>query len=121
MSYCRWSSDQHKSDVYVYDSGPFIVTHVACNKRVLAEGDERPEPVSILDAGPEAYLAYTRELEAVLSRAELVPIGLPFDGESFTDPTPAEAAIRLKELRSLGYYVPQFAIDTLLEDASSHG
>jgi len=43
----------------------------------------------------------------------LRPIGLPFDGETFNDPTPGECAERLEWLRGLGYVVPQFAIDAL--------
>lgn len=43
----------------------------------------------------------------------LRPIGLPYDGESFNDPTPGECADRLEQLRAIGYIVPQSAIDRL--------
>lgn len=43
----------------------------------------------------------------------LRPIGLPHDGESFNDPSPSDCADRLERLRSMGYKVPQYAIDAL--------
>lgn len=121
MSYCRWSSDQYQCDVYAYDTGPLIIIHVASNRYVLADGDTLPEEVNIADASPEEYLAYNRELSDVLSRADLVPIGLPFDGESFTEAGPAAAYERLVSLREAGYRVTQSALDALAEEASTHG
>lgn len=43
----------------------------------------------------------------------LRPIGLPFDGETFNDPTPGECADRLTWLRDMGYKVPAYAIRAL--------
>jgi hypothetical protein len=48
----------------------------------------------------------------------LRPIGLPHDGETFSDETPQLCAERLEGLRRIGYKVPQYAIDALrAEDA----
>jgi hypothetical protein len=44
-------------------------------------------------------------------------IGLPHDGEAFCDATAEECASRLRELRAMGYHVPQHAIDALTEEA----
>jgi len=44
-------------------------------------------------------------------------IKLPHAGERFNDPTPEACAVRLTLLRKLGYNVPQYAIDALVEEA----
>ena len=51
-----------------------------------------------------------------LATHRLVPIGLPHDGEHFDDDSPGWCADRLERLKSLGYMVPQDAIDWLRED-----
>lgn len=111
MSYCRFSSDNWASDVYVYESGTGYQIEVAGSKHV---GDS-PCPVAdvFADNFPEQYLAQQTWLES----AKLVPIGLSFDGDSYTLPTPTECADRLLELRAAGYHVPQFAIDNLRMEA----
>lgn len=44
-------------------------------------------------------------------------IGLPMDGKAFNDETAEACAGRLEALRTLGYRVPQYAIDALREEA----
>lgn len=116
MSYCRWSSDNWKSDLYVYASvGDFYSINVAANRLV---GDA-PEVPSILTPGldmEEYTKAYKAQL-AWLHKAERVPIELPYAGESFAEDTAADARDRLLMLRELGYHVPQYAIDQLDEEA----
>jgi len=43
-------------------------------------------------------------------------IGLPHDGDSFNHDTSKECAYWLLHLRAMGYRVPQYAIDALLEE-----
>jgi hypothetical protein len=120
MSYCRWSSDDHKCDVYVYehcDGG--YVTHVA-SKRYTAD---TPCPTTPKEWGTMPTELFADALAAQrtwLDAATLVPIGLPHDGESFSDDTPGECAARLESLRALGYIVPQYAIDALKEEENTH-
>jgi len=85
MAYCRWSSDNFQSDVYVYEDidGTWI-THVA-GSRIVGEVREK--------------------------------ITLPHAGETFSDAGPGEAAETLLRLRSLGYYVPVYAIEALRDEA----
>lgn len=118
MSYCRWSSDGFRSDVYVYeDVGGGWTTHIA-NRRKLGLDTLPPDPLDELQQGivsegwHERYKAYNNALQAL----ESVRIGLPHDGGSFNDPSPGECADRLENLRALGYYVPQYAIDGLREE-----
>lgn len=88
MAYLRWSSNNFNCDVYCYaNCSGAWTTHVA-GKR---------------------YTSYPE--------GELVPIGLPHDGESFDDVGPREMYERLLYLRELGYKIPQYGIDAVLEEA----
>lgn len=116
MSYCRWSSDDHQCDVYVYDDvHGGITTHVAGKRRVFA--DALPPPIPFDKEHLNEWLERHHKVNDMLDRSELVAIGLPHDGESFNDPDAASAADRLESLRTIGYSVPQYAIDALREDS----
>lgn len=117
VSYCRWSSDDYLSDVYVYeDCYGGWTTHVAGSKRIYTE----PLP-PVVEWGPreDQQLAYMRRFSEVGDWPhELVPIGLPHDGKTYNDDTPGECASRLVTLRAIGYKVPQYAIDALREESA---
>lgn len=124
MAYCRWSSDDFRCDVYTYeDVGGGWTTHVASRKRVFAS--ELPPPLGgPTDAAPieawvEAFVHRQAVLGPLLDGADLVPIGLPHDGRTFTDPTPGDCADRLDHLRELGYRVPQDAIVALRDEQAA--
>jgi len=113
MSYCRWSSNDFRCDVYVYeDCRGGWTTHVAGRRRVFTE----PIPDSI-PFGEEGYWERYEKVMGMVEEARLEPIGLPHDGETFNDETPGEAATTLIMLRDAGYIVPGYAIDALLEEA----
>ena len=116
MSYCRWSSDDHQCDVYVYEDcmGGFT-THVAANR--LKFNQPLPDPVPFKEENFKAWYARHQEVSSMLDKADRYPIGLPHDGESFNDPTERACADRLMALKAIGYQVPQYAIDALLEEA----
>lgn len=144
MSYCRWSSMNFRCDVYVYEdvSGGWT-THVAGMRRkgwvipqfpLMAlrfgakwDGESRKSvyPTRLHRAGAGLWFRsaaiWGRIHSWWLNRVPLHPIGLPCDGESFNDPTPEDCAKTLERLRSLGYVVPQYAIDNLREDAAEAG
>lgn len=116
MSYCRFSTDQFRCDVYVYEHcGGWHQIHVAGNKHVSDK--PRPAPVS-LDAPFAEYMAADDALTAWMDQATRVAIDLPHAGESFECAGPLECAEKLEELKALGYVVPQFAIDALREEAA---
>ena len=54
----------------------------------------------------------------LLQEADHVPLNLPHDGKTFTDDSPQECADTLLMLRAAGYQIPQFAVDSLLEEAA---
>lgn len=148
MSYCRFSSDNWMSDVYVYEDvmGGWT-THVASRRRLF--GPVPDIPMSGLatwlhrwfggEWNPQTReFTYPSKFKRTASRLwysllafwhskihmgslQLIPmrkIGKPFDGETFNDPSPAECADRLEWLRGQGYRVPQGAIDSLREEAA---
>ncbi len=143
MSYCRFSSDNWRSDVYVYEHcyGGWM-THVAGSKRAI-----QPIPDIPWNCMPSFGAAWSKEKRCVIYPSKwhrcagwvcfsiwgvwhrlsmlslrLIPlkaIGLPHDGEQFEDGTATECADRLEQLRALGYHVPQHAIDRLREEAKA--
>ena len=113
MSYCRWSSDGFRSDVYVYDATGWI-TMVAGNR--IANIEDAPHVTANAEDVGEWMAQRQAFMKWLENHAEHILIGLPHDGEVFTDPTPGACADRLESLRAMGYHVPQHAIDTLREE-----
>lgn len=124
MSYCRWSSDDFRCDLYCYEhcDGGFI-THVATRRR---EWSPWLSPYSIpalkslsTDRGSEVNKRW-KEVYEVYHRAlgdvELHPIGLPYDGKFFNDDTLEDMRDRILFLREIGYRVPQDVIDRINEE-----
>jgi hypothetical protein len=120
MSYCRWSSDQFKSDIYCYESDHGFVIHVAAARLV----SDRPRPERKADAVSmddpnwvQLSLEDWHAFSAWCDAARREPIKLEHAGEQFVEATACECADRLRQLRELGYYVPQYALDALDEEA----
>ena len=112
MSYCRFSSEGFQCDVYVYESNDGWITHVAARRRAT----RAPE----LDWSTQALCEQTQAAQRAFlddPNNTPLPIGLSDDGMMFCDPTPAACAAQLIRLKTMGYQVPQYAIDDLLEEA----
>ena len=100
-------------DVYVYeDVAGGWTTHVK-GLRVVSPAPEYWWPGITEEEFKEALDKHQKFMDSV----ERKPIGLPYDGETFNDPTAKECAERLLFLREVGYNVPQYAIDALLEES----
>lgn len=115
MSYCRWSSDNWRCDLYCYgDVSGGITTHVASNRVV---GDIPEAPLSLIMEGKnDEFLKAHRRQMAFLETAEREPIGLPYDGERFNDPDFASFFVRLIELREAGYNFPDYVLEEVRDD-----
>lgn len=122
MSYCRWSSDGFKCDVYVYEdvSGGWTC-HVA-SRKVVNFHEAPPQPGFILEEDKEEWMvkhrAYMHWLENDAIREN---IGLEFDGRTFNTDTATEMGNSLHMLKEMGYQVPQYAIDSLWEEGLENG
>jgi len=142
MSYCRFSSDNFKSDVYCYEScyGGFTI-HIAGNKKKYRPipdipWSKLPRFGSKLIGRELVYPSKTKEVMAKIvfglamhwHRLHIwsvgvipnVPLNLPHDGETMQADDAGECAKILIMLRDLGYHVPQYAIDTLIEESKEN-
>lgn len=116
MSYCRFSSDDFKCDVYCYESDSGFITHVANNR--ICCNYTLPSVVPLDAEHLDEYVERQQIVMELVEKSDRVPIGLPYDGKTFSDATAAEAADRLQSLKDIGYCVPQYAIDALREGAA---
>ncbi len=113
MSYCRWSTDDHMCDLYVYDSvSGGIAIHVAGNRLIYKE--PLPGAVSHLDI--DAFMARHAKVNQMIDEADRVNIDLPYSGESWDGLSNKEAIELLIELRQLGYRFPEHVIGMIQEE-----
>lgn len=119
MSYCRWSSDNWRCDLYCYeDSQGGFTTHVA-GRRIVGDIPKEPELKLINGELPENFMAEHQAVMRFLDTAERQPIGLPFDGESFNDPDLESFLQRVTDLREVGYNVPDHVFDEIREEMAA--
>ena len=121
MSYCRWSSDNWRCELYCYEdiSGGYT-THVAGRKRIGLE-TLPPNPLVELIENAEGEIKdgwndrYRTHHDALMA-LPLEDITLPHAGETFNDPDLASFKERLLWLRSLGYSFPDYVLATIDEE-----
>lgn len=111
MSFARFSSDDWKSDVYVYESDSGFEIHVATNRIT----SHVPPLLSMDD--PKWFDAYQEQMQAVGNAAH-EPINGPFDGEHFSHVSAQGAIDTLKEIIEAGYHVPDWVIPELEEEVA---
>jgi len=113
MSYCRFSCDNFKSDVYVYESSEGFVVNVA-EKKLDAILSPLPNFLSVT---PEEYLHALNVQSSEIEKSSWVKIGMKYDGDQKVYDTLQETHKFLLELRDCGYHIPQHAIDMLRSEA----
>jgi len=111
MSYCRWSSDNWKCDIYAYEhyQGWYQI-HIAGN-RIIGEVPE----YSFTDPTEKMMADYKKQTD-FMENAKREPIGLPHDGDSFQEPDLESFKQRLLELREIGYKFPDYVLETIDEE-----
>jgi hypothetical protein len=114
VSYCRWSSDDFKCDLYCYASSQGYTTHVA-NSRHIGDAPHLDWATLTSKDSAEFHKQYTEQMEW-LSTAQREPIGLPYDGESFDDPDLESFLATVTMLRDAGYHVPPHVFDAIWEE-----
>lgn len=116
MSYCRFSSDNFKCEVYVFDDCMGgITTYVAGNR---CEGvTPIPEVPPYTPETADEYFAADDAQMRWLDECTRVFIDLPYAGQRFNHDTEKECAENLIMLKELGYNIPQYVIDTLMEES----
>jgi len=117
MSYCRFSSNNFRSDVYAYEScmGGYTV-HVASNRFVGTIPQVPPLPDPTDKAAFDRWMAAHRAQLAWLETAEREAIKLPHAGETFNEPDLDALLARLQSLAAAGFCVPATAINLVLQE-----
>ncbi len=110
MSYCRTSSDNGKSDFYIFGSRgeggkPTWEIMVAAN-RTDCEATKGWTMEQILE---EMALA----LEENRTPAGVIPIDHPLAGQGFICYSPGEAADKAEEIAAQGFHLPRKAVERL--------
>lgn len=114
MSYCRWSTNSFRCDVYVYAAQDNWVIHVAGNKLVFPE--DLPDEPSLEDI--DGWLEHFRLVQQLIDKVQRVPLNLGHDGETFELGSPGECADTLAMLADCGYRVPVGVIAELRQEQS---
>jgi hypothetical protein len=104
MSYCRWSDDDFRCDLYCYESDGGYVTRIAALMFVYSGQPPRVDSNGHHDADKIAL--QTKARDKFFENAIKIPIGLPYDGETFVDEDIHSFRKRLVLLKELGYRFP---------------
>lgn len=121
MSYCRWSSMNGACDIYAYEGQWGYEIHVAARKRVNIE-NAPPDPYDafLLDDKENAVATYVARKEAwdkwSMENDKFVPIGLAYDGMSYTEDCLEDFKTRLLMLREAGYRFPDYVLTAIEEE-----
>lgn len=115
MSYCRFSSDCWQSDVYAYED-------VGGGFRIFVRTHRPGAVIPPLDHSSVAALNASLQVEReALARAGKVPIGLPADGQVYSEDNLADLLARLLSLQALGYHVPESALTEIRAEMEGKG
>ena len=115
MSYCRFSSDNWRCDVYCYESEQGDVTHVASSRIV---GDVPVVPFFFSVPQSDFFSAMKKQSDFV-NNAEREKIGLEHDGKTFIDSSVEKLYERLESLVNAGYMIPTYVFASLGEEMRS--
>lgn len=112
MSYCRFSDDDYRSDVYCYQGANGYVTHVA-SMRVLGDIPHLPTfPANLSGDEASAWVAAHEAQMEYLEYSQKEAISLPHAGKTILNETEIEMQATLWMLKDLGYHIPTRAIWT---------
>lgn len=111
MSYCRWSSDNWKADVYKHVHGGYQI-HVA-GRKLVSEIPAVPPLFGVKKADLAKWTeTYEKQMDALKS-AKYEDIGLKYDGKDFNEASLQDLLDRLTKIKKVGYNVPDFVFDTI--------
>lgn len=114
MSYCRFSSDNWRSDLYIWMGESGIEGSIANNRYHFSPNFPMPE-FNVLDKDFD-FEAYNKGYKLAMEHKIIKDIDLPYAGEYFSHYTGKEAAEFVRELSELGYHVPDGVIEALEEE-----
>lgn len=125
MSYCRFSSDIYRSDVYVYESNSGWEVYVASRKLAV----EVPDKLDAMPCStPQEWVAVSLAAHAWRRSLEDESGDIPDRlwvslgelgeeaGQSYVTDSPGECAELLRQLQAKGFRIPDGVIDVLEEE-----
>lgn len=112
MSYCRWSSDNYKCNIYAYESHRGYEIHVASLQIV----EDIPPLPDITKVSLEEWSSAYHQQGKALDEATRVPIGLPSDGQSFVLEDLDAFEAWLRALREEGYHFPDYVFEVIANE-----
>lgn len=115
MSYARFSSDDWRSDVYVYHSSNGYVVNVALTRPDLS-GVELPPPIDD-PYDTEAWVARENAVAKLVAESPKTRVGHPKAGSNNVFLLASEAHAFLRTLADEGLHVPVEAFEFLARDA----
>ena len=119
MSYCRWSSDGYRCDVYAYEhvDGYFSV-NVAGRKRVFPD-DFPTDPWMDFFAqkiDSETFTKRYREYHDLMDALPFQDLTIPSVGKCFEEPDLESFLARMKALKDEGAHIPDGVIEGIEEE-----
>ena len=116
MSYCRWSSDDWRSDLYVYEGEDGIVIHIRCMRKLFSrEGLTEIDLTAEHDTQIDQWMTRHKEVMERIKDCPMEKVGLSHDGETIYC-EPHDAADIVMDLAREGYHVPDGVVEELEED-----
>lgn len=115
MSYCRWSSDNWRCDLYCYEGCGYVI-HVAGRRRAGEIPDDRWADFVQGKITAEEYVELHRLQMEALERCKLVDIDLPHAGETFYADDLETFRDKLLELRQIGYNFPDYVLEEIAQE-----
>jgi hypothetical protein len=119
MSYCRFSADNYRCDLYIYDHYAGGITIHVAGSRYVADTPIPEIPDGWHKLPPDEMKAAWDAQAAWIKAARMEPINLPHAGATFNNLDPDQAVERVKDLRRLGYNFPDFVLTALEDEAAA--
>jgi hypothetical protein len=118
MAYCRFSCDNFRSDVYVYEGDDvdnfFITVQIASSKYVFCK-DAPDVPALNSNNAADVYVAL-QKLSAYLRDRPRIRIIKDHAGKTYHFNDIPGTIVFLRQLQQLGYHVPEHAFERLNQD-----
>ena len=117
MSYCRFSDDDFRCELYAYQSvsGRYLL-HLAASR--IRWEPHRPSPYDPgnWDLPPEEFARVHQEYHQALENAPRLPIDLPGAGETLQLDTLEELQDAIREHVGQGFQAPDWLIPSIKEE-----
>ena len=116
MSYCRWSSDGFRCDIYLYNHCDGYYSLNIAGRKIVGNLPERPDLDLLTKGNAEDFARLHRNFMDAANKAKREIITLPYAGETFNIYSPKEVYDKLIELRKLGYNFPDYVLDEVRDE-----